>query len=239
MTAGKKKLLIFAALLGLIALGYRYGGEYATLDFVKGRQADFAAYYEANPASALVVFFLLYVGVAALSLPGALLVTLLAGALFGLVAGVVVVSFASSIGATLAFLVSRFLLGQSLQEKYGDKLQKINEGVSREGAFYLFTMRLIPVFPFFLINILMGLTPIRAVTFYWVSQVGMLAGTVVYVNAGKELGKLDSAADILSPGLFASFVILAVFPLAVKKIIGLVKKKRAGGDNGNASKPED
>ena len=214
--------------LGLVAVFialYTQFGEYASLDYIKEKQGEFKAYYAENQALVLAVFFVGYVVVTALSLPGAAIMTLLAGALFGLTVGVLTVSFASSIGATLAFLAARFLLGDSLQKKYGDKLQKINEGVEREGKFYLFTMRLIPAFPFFLINILMGLTTISALAFYWVSQLGMLAGTVVFVFAGTQLAEIKSLGDILSPGLIAAFVALGVFPLAAKKIVALVHRR--------------
>lgn len=224
----------------LVAGGVLYWqfGEYASLGYIQERQTAFQEYYAENKALVLISFFAGYIAVTALSLPGAAVMTLLAGALFGLIAGVVVVSFASSIGATLAFLVARFVLGESLQKKYADKLQKINEGVEREGKFYLFTMRLIPAFPFFLINILMGLTTIPAVSFYWVSQLGMLAGTVVYVFAGTQLAEIKSLGDILSPGLIAAFVALGVFPLAAKKTIGLLHR-RVHKNSGHADNPAD
>ncbi len=173
-----------------------------------------------------LLFFVLYIAVAALSLPGAAVLTLAAGALFGLVWGVVLVSFASSIGATLAFLVARFILRDSVQKRFGDRLQAINKGIEQEGAFYLFTLRLVPIFPFFLINLLMGLTPIRTLTFYWISQVGMLAGTVVYVNAGTQLAQIESIGGILSPGLVLSFAALGIFPLIGKKVVDWLKKRR-------------
>ena len=231
----KSVAIKIAVVLGLaIVAGVLYSqfGEYASLAYIKEQQAVFKDYYQANKPQVLAVFFAGYVAVTALSLPGAAIMTLLAGALFGLLTGVLVVSFASSLGATLAFLVARFVLGESLQKKYGDKLQKINQGIEREGKFYLFTMRLIPAFPFFLINILMGLTKIPALSFYWVSQLGMLAGTVVYVFAGTQLATIESLADILSPGLIAAFVALGVFPLAAKKALALVR--RQPGQNGTA-----
>jgi uncharacterized membrane protein YdjX (TVP38/TMEM64 family) len=169
----------------------------------------------------------IYIAVAALSLPGAAILTLAAGALFGNLAGLIMVSFASSIGATLAFLVSRFLLKDYVQKKFGDKLKAINEGVAKEGAFYLFTLRLVPVFPFFVINLAMGLTPIKTLAFYLVSQVGMLPGTFVYVNAGTQIGKLESLKGILSPELIFSFALLGIFPLVAKKIISMIKARKA------------
>lgn len=223
------KLAVFAVLAGVFAGLYSQFGEYASLARIKEELDSFQAYYADNRAPVLGLFFVIYVGVTALSLPGAAVMTLLAGALFGVVAGVVVVSFASSIGATLAFLVARFLLGESLQKKYGDKLQKINEGVEREGRFYLFAMRLVPAFPFFLINILMGLTRLPALSFYWVSQLGMFPGTIVYVYAGTELSKIESLGGILSPGLIAAFAALGLFPIVSKKIVAALRKRREGG----------
>jgi uncharacterized membrane protein YdjX (TVP38/TMEM64 family) len=152
--------------------------------------------------------------------------TLAGGALFGLWAGIVVISFSSTIGATLACAVSRFLLRDWVQTRFGDKLKSVNEGIERDGAFYLFTLRLVPVFPFWLINLVMGLTKIPLRTFYWVSQVGMLAGTVVYVNAGKELGRIDSPSGVLSPGLIMSFVLLGLFPITAKKLIVLYTSRK-------------
>ena len=215
------KIAIFAALVIAFVLLYPYIKEYASLEFIKQKRIEFQEYYQDNKVLVLSVFFVGYVAVTALSLPGAAIMTLLAGALFGLAAGVILVSFASSIGATLAFLVARFLLGESLQKKYGDKLKKINEGVEKEGKFYLFTMRLIPAFPFFLINILMGLTRIPALSFYWVSQLGMFAGTVVFVYAGTALAQVESIGDVLSPQLIAAFVAWGFFRWRLKKQLNM------------------
>ena len=151
--------------------------------------------------------------------------TLAGGAMFGFWLGLVVVSFASTIGATLACFVARFLLRDWVQNSFGDKLSAINTGIEKEGAFYLFSLRLVPIFPFFVINLAMGLTPMKLFTFYWVSQIGMLPGTMVYVNAGKELGQIESLSGILSPGLIISFVILGIFPITVKKLLAIYKKK--------------
>ena len=197
-----------------------------TLDGLKAGLVKFEAWRAASPILVGGGFLLIYVAVTALSLPGAVVMTLAAGALFGLVWATIIVSFASSIGATLAFLVSRYLLRDSVQNRFGERLKPLNEGIRKEGAFYLFTLRLVPVFPFFLINLLMGLTPIRAVTFYWVSQVGMLAGTLVYVNAGTQLARIDSLAGILSPALLLSFALLGVFPLIAKKLLAVIKARR-------------
>ena len=223
----KNKIVVLLALLAAVAAFFWLDlGRYFSLDYIKGAQADFAALYAARPVHVIAGFFAVYVAVAALSLPGAAILTLLAGAVFGLLVGTVVVSFASSIGATLAMLVSRYLLRDSVKTRLGARLADIDKGIEREGAFYLFTLRLVPVFPFFVINLLMGLTRMKAATFYWVSQLGMLAGTLVYVNAGTQLGRIDSLKGILSPGLLASFVLLGLFPLVAKKIIDAIKARR-------------
>ena len=167
----------------------------------------------------------IYILITALSLPGAAVMTLAGGALLGFWLGTLAASLASTIGATLACFVSRYVLRDWVQGKFGDKLAAINRGIEKEGKFYLFTLRLIPIFPFFVINLVMGLTTISLVTFYWVSQLGMLPGTMVYVNAGKELARIDSLSGILSPGLIFSFVLLGLFPLVVKKLMGWYKSK--------------
>lgn len=230
------KIGVVLTLLVVATVMYSQFGEYASLEYIQKKQAAFQEYYAENRALVLVSFFIGYVVVTALSLPGAAIMTLLAGALFGIWTGVLLVSFASSIGATCAFLVARFVLGESLQKKYGDKLAKINEGINQEGKFYLFTMRLIPAFPFFLINILMGLTMLPALSFYWVSQLGMLAGTVVFVFAGTQLAEIKSLGDILSPGLISAFIALGVFPLAAKKCIAFVRARKTA--SANAASPD-
>ena len=201
-------------------------GRFLTLDALKSSRDAVAAARAEQPLLVAGAFFAVYVAATALSLPGAVVLTLAAGAIFGLLWGTIIVSFASSIGATLAFLASRFVLRDAIQRRYGDKLRAVNEGVAQDGAFYLFTLRLIPVFPFFVINLVMGLAPMRAHTFYWVSQVGMLAGTLVYVNAGTQLGQLESLRGILSPGLIGSFVLLGLFPLIAKKAVAWIKTRR-------------
>ncbi|KZN14319.1 FAD-dependent oxidoreductase [Marinomonas sp. TW1] len=215
-------------LIALLAAGFFYFDlhQLLTLSGLKSGLVQFEEWRSASPILVGGVFLLMYVLVTALSLPGAAIMTLAAGALFGLGWGLLIVSFASSIGATLAFLVSRYLLQDMVQSKFGDRLAAINQGIEKEGAFYLFTLRLVPVFPFFLINLLMGLTRIRALTFYWVSQLGMLAGTLVYVNAGTQLGQIDSLSGILSPSLLLSFVLLGVFPLVAKKSLSWLKGRR-------------
>jgi len=217
-------LLLLAALIaGFFALGLQ---RYLTLDYLKAQQAAIAALYQAHPFAVAAAYLLVYVAVTALSLPGAALLTLFGGAVFGLWWGTLIVSFASSIGATLAFLSSRFLFRDAVQRKFGDKLRAVNAGVQREGAFYLFTLRLVPLFPFFVINLAMALTPMRTRTFYWVSQLGMLLGTIVYVNAGAQLAQIESARDIISPRLLISFALLGLFPLLAKKIVDFVRARR-------------
>ena len=221
------KVLLIAALAALVAAFFAFGGHrYLTFGEIKLQQAEIQAYYQAHPWRTVAGFFAVYVAVTGLSLPGAAIMTLVAGAIFGLLWGTVIVSFASSLGATAAFLVSRFLLRDWVQRRFGQQLRAINEGVEREGGFYLFTLRLIPAIPFFAINLAMGLTPMRAWSFYWVSQCGMLAGTIVYVNAGTQLAAISSPAGILSPGLIGAFVLLGVFPLVAKKIVDAVKARR-------------
>jgi pyruvate/2-oxoglutarate dehydrogenase complex dihydrolipoamide dehydrogenase (E3) component/uncharacterized membrane protein YdjX (TVP38/TMEM64 family) len=222
-----KRLALLLIFVSLVVAYFVFDlGRFLTLDALKASQASFAAWYDASPVLVAGAYFLIYVAVTALSLPGAAVMTLAGGALFGLWTGLLLVSFASSIGATLAFLVSRFLLRDWVQSRFGSRLAAINAGMAKDGAFYLFTLRLVPVFPFFIINLVMGLTAIRTSTFYWVSQLGMLAGTAVYVNAGTQLAQIDSLAGILSPGLIGSFVLLGIFPLLAKKLIGLIQARK-------------
>jgi uncharacterized membrane protein YdjX (TVP38/TMEM64 family) len=222
-----RKLIIVAVIVAVVALFLIFHlGDYLTLSSIKGSQQRLAAWYGDHPMAVISGYMLIYIAVTALSLPGAAVMTLAGGALFGLGAGTLIVSFASTIGATLACFVSRFILRDWVEGKFGDKLSVINEGIAREGAFYLFTLRLIPVFPFFVINLVMGLTRMSLRTFYWVSQLGMLAGTIVYVNAGKELGKIESVRGILSPGLIMSFILLGIFPLATKKLLAAYRAKK-------------
>ena len=216
-------VIIALALAAFFALDL---GQYLSLAALKARQAEFAAFREANPWLAGGAYFLVYVLVTALSLPGAALLTLAGGAVFGLGWGLLIVSFASTIGATLAFLMARYLLRDWVTARFGNRLKGIDEGIRRDGAFYLFTLRLVPAFPFFLINLLMGLTAMKASTYFWVSQIGMLAGTVVYVNAGTQLAQIESLAGIVSPGLLASFVLLGIFPLLARKLVDLVQARR-------------
>ncbi|MFO7987854.1 MAG: TVP38/TMEM64 family protein [Desulfotignum sp.] len=203
-------------------------GQYLSLAYLKSRQEWLVDIYARHTLWTIGAYMLIYIMVTALSLPGAAVMTLAGGALFGLVTGTVVISFASTIGATLAFLVSRFLLKNWVQDRFKDKLHAINQGIERDGAFYLFTLRLVPVFPFFIINLVMGLTPIRTIRFYLVSQVGMLPGTLVYVNAGTQLAQIDSLKGILSPGLLLSFALLGIFPLLARKGVAFINRKRKG-----------
>jgi pyruvate/2-oxoglutarate dehydrogenase complex dihydrolipoamide dehydrogenase (E3) component/uncharacterized membrane protein YdjX (TVP38/TMEM64 family) len=222
-----RRLVILVVVLALAVALYQLGlKDFLTLDAIKASQGSFAQSYADNPVLVIGIFFLVYLVSTAFSLPGAALLTLLGGALFGVVTGTIVVSFASTIGATLAFLGSRFFLRDWVQGKFGDRLKAINEGVAKDGAFYLFSLRLIPVVPFFVINLAMGLTPIRARTFYWVSQLGMFLGTLVYVNAGTQLAQINSLGDIASPGLLASFAALGLFPWIARGIMNLIKQQR-------------
>lgn len=200
--------------------------SYLTLETLKAQQMDIATYRNDHPGKAIAIYALIYIAVTGLSLPGATILTLAGGAVFGLLWGTVIVSFASTIGATLAFLAARFLFRDVVKSRFGDRLKAIDAGIAKEGALYLFTLRLVPLFPFFVINLAMGLTNIKTRTFYWVSQVGMLAGTLVYVNAGTQLGQLESLADILSPKLLGSFVLLGVFPFLANKIVDAIEAKK-------------
>jgi uncharacterized membrane protein YdjX (TVP38/TMEM64 family) len=220
------RLLIVAAIIGAVVLFQTLGlGQYLTLDYLKGSQDKFTELYSENRLGVIGTYLAVYIVVAALSLPGAAVMTLAGGFIFGFWVGLVLVSFASSIGATLACFVARFLLRDWVQKKFDSKLAAINRGIEREGAFYLFSLRLVPIFPFFVINLAIGLTRMNLLTFCWVSQIGMLPGTMVYVNAGKELGKVESLSGILSPGLVLSFVILGLFPITAKKLLNFYTKK--------------
>lgn len=224
------KRLPILGLLVLAGLGFWYFdlGQYLTLEYFSEQRLQWSQAIEQNPWSSSAIFFAIYVAVTGLSLPGAAVMTLVAGALFGLVWGTILVSFASTLGATLAFAVSRFILRDSVQAKFGEQLKSINQGINKDGAFYLFTLRLIPVFPFFLINLLMGLTPIRTLTFFLVSQLGMLPGTIVYVLAGTQISQVSefSPSAILTPGLIGSFVLLGIFPWLAKGLVGFIKRQQ-------------
>ena len=223
----RNKWVLLAAVAALVVVYFAFDlGQYFSLEYVKRRQADFSALYAQHPWAVTGAFFALYVVVTGLSLPGAAILTLVAGAIFGLLVGTIIVSFASSIGATLAFLVSRYVLRDSVQGKFGARLVDINKGIEKDGAFYLFTLRLVPLIPFFVINLVMGLTRMKTGVFYLASQIGMLAGTIVYVNAGTQLARIESLRGILSPGLLGSFVLLGLFPLIAKKIVDVIQGRK-------------
>ena len=216
-------LVVATAVLAFVALDL---GRYLSLDYLKHSQAAFADIYSREPVGVALVYFAMYVLATALSFPGATIITLAGGAVFGLGWGLLIVSFASSMGATLAFLAARFVLRDSIETRFALRLGEINRGIEKDGAFYLFTLRLIPVVPFFVINLAMGLTQMKTWTYYWVSQIGMLAGTAVFVNAGTQLAHLDSLKGILSPGLLGSFVLLGLFPLLAHRVIEAIQKRQ-------------
>ncbi|MGO1394097.1 MAG: FAD-dependent oxidoreductase [Halomonas sp.] len=223
-----RQRLVIAALL-VIAIGAFFvsgAHQWFTLETLKAYQSDFQAAFNQSPWRVAGIFFAVYVLMSALSLPGATLLTLLGGALFGLGWGLLIISFASTMGATLAFLLSRFLFQKPIEKRFPRQFTSVNRSVERDGALYLFTLRLVPAFPFFMINLVMGLTRIKTVTFYWVSQVAMLPGTAIYVNAGGQLGELESLGGIISPTLLASFALLAVFPWIARRIVRLVQRRK-------------
>ena len=218
------RFITIIVVLGIIGAFFAFDfGHYLTLAYVKSQQAALNELVAAQPLEIAAAFFAIYIAVTAASLPGAAILTLVAGAMFGVWWGTLLVSFASSIGATLAMLVARFILREQVEARFGTQLSGIDKGIEKEGAFYLFTLRLVPLFPFFAINLLMGLTKIKVLTFFIVSQIGMLAGTLVYVNAGTQLAEIESTADILSVELLLSFALLGIFPLIAKKIVDIVR----------------
>lgn len=227
-----KKLVLGIALIVIVLVVGLNFGQHLTLDNAKLRQAELSSFIESNFFVAIALYFVSYVAITALSIPGAAVVTLLGAALFGFWISLALVSFASTIGATLAFLSSRYLLRDWVQKKFGSKLVAVNQGVEKDGQFYLFSLRLIPVFPFFLINLLMGLTPISTIRFYLVSQLGMLPGTAVYLNAGTQLAQIDSLAGIVSPTVLLSFALLGIFPIIVKWVMKKLKVSPSAADNG-------
>jgi uncharacterized membrane protein YdjX (TVP38/TMEM64 family) len=234
MTGNNSRKILVAVVFIALVVAFRVFDlqQYLALSYMKESRERFLHLYTMHRAAVIAVYMVIYILASTLSLPGAVILTLAGGALFGLWTGTIVVSLASTAGATVACFVSRFLLRDWVQKKMGGKLRTVNEGMAREGAFYLFTLRLIPVFPFWLINLLMGLTKMPLRTFCWVSMVGMLPATIVFVNAGRELARIDSPAKILSPGLFVSFILLGIFPIAAKKTIAWFRSKRgtaAGG----------
>lgn len=217
-------LVVFAA--GIVAFFAFDLEQYFSLEFIKSQQAELDRWYRANPALTIAVYFAIYVAVTGLSLPGATVMTLVGGALFGIVVGTIVVSFASSVGATISFLASRFLFRDVVRRRFGDRLKAIDAGVAKDGAFYLFVLRLLPPIPFFAINLAMGLVPIRTWTFYWVSQVGMLAGTIVYVNAGTQIARIENVKGLLSPGLILAFAALGILPFVARRCIDALQARK-------------
>ncbi len=215
-------LFFSAVVVGFYQLG---GTELFSLQGIEQQHRLWQSWQQQYALSFLIGFFILYLLITAFSLPAASLMTLIAGSLFGFWQGLLLVSFASSLGATLAFLMARFILGEKLKQRFSQQLPRFHQGFKEEGAFYLFALRLVPLFPFFMVNLLMGLLPIKTWTFYWVSQLGMLAGTCVYVYAGTELGKIRQLSDISSPGLIAAFVLLGLFPLISKKLMHYFRAK--------------
>lgn len=223
-----KKLAILAALAALVAAYFAFDlGQYLTLEGIKALAADLAAFQRDNALAVIAGFFIAYVIVTGASFPGAAVMTLAAGALFGVLWGTVIVSFASTLGATVAFLSSRYVLRDTIEARFGERLKAINAGLERDGAFYLFSLRMIPVFPFFAVNLVMGLTRIPTLTYMWVSQIGMLLGTIVYVNAGTQLAQIDSLSGIASPAVLGSFVLLGIVPWLAKAIIGALQRRKA------------
>ena len=222
-----KKVAIVILVIGLFALfKILHLDQYLTLSYIKASQGKFALLYAEHTVFVVAAYTAVYILVTSLSLPGAAVLTIAGGAIFGLWTGTLIVSFASTIGATIACSVSRFLLRDWVQSRFTDKISRINHEIEKEGAFYLFTLRLIPIFPFWIINLVTGVTKISLFTFYWISQIGMLPGTIVYINAGKELAKIESLSGMLSPSLIFSFVLLGLFPITVKKIMALYRSRR-------------
>lgn len=223
-----KKLGLLGIVISTVIIFFAFDlGQYLTLDYITGQQQQIETLYAENKVLTLATYFILYIVVTGASLPGATVMTLAGAAVFGFLTSLILVSFASTIGASLAFVISRYLFRESVEARFGSSLRAINQGIEKDGALYLFALRLVPAFPFFVINLVMGLTPIKLKTFYWVSQLGMFAGTAVYVNAGTQLGEINSASEILSVELILSFVLLAMLPFAGKAIVAGLKNRRA------------
>ena len=230
----KKKIGLIIVFIGAVASFFIFDiGQYLNLAYIKSQQQLLNDYYANNPIKTASLFFIAYILITGASLPGAGIMTLVGGAIFGLVWGTILVSFGSVIGATIAFLITRYLFRDYIQKRFAKQLEPINAGVRNEGGFYLFTLRLVPVFPFFVINSLMALTPMKTLNFALISQIGMLAGTIVFVNAGTQLAKVEALGDILSPGLLFSFVLLGVFPLIAKKLVNFIKQQQQANSVNN------
>ena len=215
-------------------------GRWLNFETLQQGRADLLAWVDASPVQASVYYFVAYLVMAALSLPGAAIMTLAGGAMFGLTWGFLLVSFASALGATAAMMIARRLAGEWVQSRYAVQLQSINMGLEADGGFYLFSLRMVPLFPFFVVNLVMGLTRMQAWPFYWISQLGMVPGTLVYVFAGTQLGQIESAGDILSPGLIAAFTVLGLFPLAARKLLQFLRSRKhpAGADKSDDGQTE-
>lgn len=224
----KTKLILVAAIAALITSFFVFDlGQYLSLNYLKSQKDALNQLYVENALLVITVFFLAYVAMAAFAIPGALIFTLAGGAIFGFTTGFVVVSFASTVGATIAFLLTRYLFHDAIQAKFGERLEVINKGIKKEGAFYVFGLRLVPLFPFFVVNSVLALTKLKTWTFYWSSQIGMLAGTAVYVNAGTQLASIDNLGDIANPKLLISFALLGVFPIIAKYALAFLKREKA------------
>lgn len=223
----KTKLILVAVVAALIASFFVFDlGQYLSIDYLKSQKDALNQLYLDKPVAIISIFFLAYVAMAALALPAATILTLAGGAIFGFTAGFIIVSFASTIGATIAFLLTRYLFHDAIQSKFGDRLTALNAGIEREGAFYVFGLRLVPLFPFVVVNSVLALTKLKTWTFYWSSQVGMLAGTAVYVNAGTQLASINTLSDIAKPQLLISFALLGVFPIIAKYALALLKRNK-------------
>ncbi len=224
----KAKITLAAVIIALIAAFFIFDlQQYFSLEYLKSQKDALNALYTEKPFLVAGAFFVTYVAFAALALPAATILTLAGGAIFGFWTGFLLVSFASTIGATLAFIFTRFLFHDAIQAKFGDRLQTMNDGIEKEGAFYVFGMRLVPIFPFVMVNSLLALTKLKTWTFYWASQIGMLAGTAVYVNAGTQIAQIESLAGIANPKLIGSFVLLGVFPIIAKKALNFLQSRKA------------
>lgn len=228
----RTKLIVLVSVLAVSVLAYAWLGDSLTLQNLANQENSLRAYGVEHPILVYGLAFAIYVTVTGLSLPGAAVLTLAFGWYFGLLKGLLLVSFASTTGATVAFLLSRYLLRDSIQAKFGDRLKAFNANLEREGAFYLFTLRLIPAVPFFVINVVMGLTPMKTRTFWWVSQLGMFAGTIVFVYAGSTFPTLSALAEqgasgIITPKLLVAFAGLGMFPLVAKKVITTVRPRKS------------
>ena len=229
----KRKLFLIALVIIVIILFLASGsGDYFTVDYFKLKQADIAAYFSTHPTVASIIFMAIYIILTSLSLPVAGIMTLISGAIFGFVWGLVMVSIASSIGATLAFLLSRYLFRDVVQRRYADRLASVNEGIRNDGVLYLFMLRMLPVIPYFMINATMALTPMRAKTFFPVTLVGMLLPLAIFVNAGMQISKINTMGDILSPRLIVSLALIGIFPLLVKKSIAIIRQRKATTNRG-------